>query len=665
MKKLLDYLPTHFVISLVAGILFQYYLSFWNELLFVFLFVFFCIGAALHRIKSKWFSIITFLFFLGLGSSVTYLSDDRNREDYYEKYLSNSNSCVLKIQNIVKSNDYYQQYEARVESIDKKKTRGVILLKVRKVEDMDSLKIDDRILIASNFTNIQPALNPYQFNYKNYLERKNIYKQLYATSDQFLQLKSEKTFLGMVVDVRVRIQRSLESEKFSKDTYGVMNALLLGQRQDISKELLDDYSQAGAIHILAVSGLHVGILLLLLSSILKPVERLRNGKIVKTILIVIALWFFAILAGLSASVVRAVTMFSIVAIGQIRNEKNNVIRSLIFSLLLLLLCKPMFLFDVGFQLSYLAVFGIVTIQPKLENIWTPKLFFLRKIWQLTTVSIAAQLIVLPLSLFYFHQFPGLFLLSNLVIVPFLGIVLVAGIVVILLSLMNSLPEFMGEFYEIIISLMNQFVSWISNQEAFLFSDISFSWMNLIAFYILIFTGVRFCIKLNVSRFMRLLTAVLLMQGVFLYEKIALKNKHQLLIFHQYRKSIYAVRSSNQIILFQDKGESISNPVRSFIREEKATPQFTDYNNYMQFKGEDFLIVDNHGIFNIDGIHNPIVFLRNAPKINLERLIHVLNPKQIIADGSNYKNQIQSWEQTCLKTKTPFWYTGQNGAYILE
>ena len=152
---------------------------------------------------------------------------------------------------------------------------------------------------------------------------------------------------------------------------------------------------------------------------------------------------------------------------------------------LLLLLKPIFLFDVGFQLSYLAVFGIIWVQPVFYQLWKPKYYIIDKGWQLFTVSLAAQIGVLPLSLFYFHQFPGLFFVSNLLIIPFLGIILSTGIIVLVLSYYSILPAFMVTIYGGIISVLNKTVVFIAKQEAFLFSDISFSVVKMFLLYLLI------------------------------------------------------------------------------------------------------------------------------------------------------------------------------------
>ena len=273
-----------------------------------------------------------------------------------------------------------------------------------------------------------------------------------------------------------------------------MNALLLGQRQDISDELTANYSKAGAVHILAISGLHVGIILVLLSFVLKPLERVKRGKLIKLVLIISFLWFFAVLAGMSASVTRAVTMFSALALGQFFNKKNAVEQSLVFSMFIIVLWKPIFLFDIGFQLSYLAVFGIIWIQPLVYNAWTPKLYIAAKGWQLFTVSLAAQIGVLPLSLFYFHQFPGLFFVSNLLIIPFLGVILGIGIIVVVLSYYSVLPAFMVTIYGGVISVLNKTVVFIARQETFLFSDISFSAIKMFFLYLLIIAYFQFILK---------------------------------------------------------------------------------------------------------------------------------------------------------------------------
>lgn len=335
------------------------------------------------------------------------------------------------------------------------------------------------LLLPARFCDINSPLNPFQFNYAHFMQKQGVLKQLNLDSKEILILKKQKSLPALADNYRENIILKLKKHNFSSEELAIIQALLLGQRRDISPKIYEEYAAAGAVHILAVSGLHVGIVLLILNLLLKPLERIKNGRIIKTFLLLLLLWGFALLAGLSPSVIRAVSMFSFVAMGMQLQRKTSVINSLFVSLFVLLLFDPYFIFQVGFQLSYLAVFAIASLQPFLYKIYQPKWKPLKYMWGILSVSIAAQIGVVPLSLYYFHQFPGLFFLTNLFILPVLGIILGGGIVIILFAQIDLLPGILSELYSKIIILLNQFVAWISRQEDFVFSEISFSALECI------------------------------------------------------------------------------------------------------------------------------------------------------------------------------------------
>ena len=522
----------------------------------------------------------------------------------------------------------------------------------------------------AEFKKVSPPLNPNQFNYKEYLAKQGIYHQLFIESTQFLQLSNTMSSLvGISGKFRNKIQKSLLKYNFKRDELAVITALLLGQRQEISKELLIDYASAGAIHILAVSGLHVGIILLILSFLFKPIEKIKNGTYLKAFCIVLLLWMFAFIAGLSASVVRAVTMFTFLAIGQSLQRKKVVEFSLISSMLFLLIVKPMFLFDVGFQLSYLAVFGIIWVQPKLVALYNPRFLIDKKVWQLITVSIAAQVGILPLSIYYFQQFPGLFVLSNLVIIPFLGAILIGGILVICMSLLNVLPTFLALMYGYVISLMNDFVSWVGAQEQFLFQEISISFAMMLGCYLLIFSGTLYLIKKTPRKFMYLLIVVLLIQSLYFFEQRKAIEKEAFIVFHKSRFSIIGKRKGLEIKIQQHidtlKPGKI-NMIKSYVTAEYIQYiENVNFKNFIQFKEKNILIVDSLGVYQLNKLAHPIVILQYSPKINLERLIHRLKPSLIIADGSNYKSYASNWEKVAIKNNISFHDTRKKGAFKLE
>jgi len=671
MKKLLGYLPFHFLLFLIAGICCQFYTDYWNYgiVISACILIFLSLTAYWQR-KTLFFVFITWITFFLTGMILVYENDATNHTNYFEKHLKNTSKVILAIDKVLKPGNYHHKYVADVVQLDSKKTTGHVLLNIEKDSTSLLFHTGDLVFLKNKFQDIKSSLNPHQFNYKHYLKKQGINQQVYITHQEILLLDESKVSLLRFIDAfRVKIQKSLRRYHFTDDELAVMNALLLGQRQEISKQLSDNYSKAGAIHILAVSGLHVGVILLILSFILKPLERVNNGKLIKLVLVILSLWFFAILAGLSASVIRAVTMFSAIALGQFFNKRNAVEHSLIFSMFIILLWKPLFLFDVGFQLSYTAVFGIIWIQPVLYQLWKPNFFIVDKGWQLITVSVAAQLGVLPISLFYFHQFPALFFISNLIIIPFLGVILGLGLVVLVLSYESILPLFLEGFYGDVISILNKVVAFVARQESFLFSEISFSALKMIFSYLLIISGFQLFLKLNTKRCFLFFGSILAFQCLLILEKYTIAQKSEFIVFHKSKNSIIGIRKGSSFELYHSM-DSLQISSQKLLINYKVGENISSQNshklsNLMYYDKQVVLIIDKDGLYDIKELNNPIVLLRQSPKINLQRLVKKLKPAIIIADGSNYKSYIENWKTTCENLKTPFWTTYNQGAYVLN
>ncbi|HZJ35944.1 MAG TPA: ComEC/Rec2 family competence protein, partial [Gillisia sp.] len=428
-----------------------------------------------------------------------------------------------------------------------------------------------------------------------------------------------------------------------------------------------NYAAAGVIHILAVSGLHVGIILLLLNWVLKPVERLPKGKFIKTLLLLTLLWGFAILAGLSPSVVRAVSMFSFLAIGMQLNRRSSALSTLFISLLFLLLINPNFIFQVGFQLSYMAVFTIVLIQPFLFRLFTPKYKAIKYLWEIFTVTIVAQIGVLPLSLFYFHQFPGLFFISNLVILPFLGIILGLGILVMLLALTGLLPSILASFYGGMISSLNNFVAFVASKEDFIFQDIYFSVLLCVSAYLVILALILLLKNANIKNLSFFLLTLICVQVVLIYEKTS-GEFEETVVFHKSRNTVIGVKKGQNLVLYHNLDTIAS--AQTFIRDYKTnlklrTLEESNLKNVFQLSGKLVLLIDSTGVYELPGFIPNLIILTNSPKVNLDRIIEKLNPEMIIADGSNYPSYILKWKATGLSKKIPFHATGEKGAFILH
>lgn len=677
--KLLNFTIIKLTLCLSVGILIAHFFSFslYNSLIYTFgalvvLSLFYFVSNRQFQ-KTIWFGYLAFITTLCIGVLVYNLHNQHNFKHHYSNYISKENESeqriTVRIREKLKSGDFYNKYIIDVLKIDDKKVLGKSLLNVQIDSTHDAYKIDDILIINETLKDLINPLNPNQFNYKNYLEKQYIYHQIIAENQFLFNVSSKRhTLFGYADQLRESINIKLKKAQFKPDELSIINALLLGQRQDISEEIYNNYKNSGAIHILAVSGLHVGIVLLLLSSVFKPIEYLKHGKVIKVILILFILWGFAIIAGLSASVTRAVTMFSIVAIAMHWNRPTNVYNTLAISVFILLLIKPMFIFDVGFQLSYLAVIAIVAIQPLLYKLWKPKFKPIDFLWKIFTVTIAAQFGVVPISLYYFHQFPSLFFISNLVIIPFLGIILAFGIIVIFLALLNILPEFLAAIYGNIINTMNNVVDWVSSQEQFLFKDISISILMVIMCYISIVTLVRLYKMRNFNNLSLMLISILLFQGVLLYQSYT-HVTNTFIIFHKNRFTLIGEKNHTNLKVYHNLDSITStndNVVKNFrVGNFIKEIQYDSIKNIYLVNNKKLLVIDSLGVYNVKTFKPHYVLLRNSPKINLNRVIDSLEPELIIADGSNYKSYVDRWDATCAKQKLPFHQTSKKGAFIIS
>lgn len=676
--KLLNFNIIKLTTCLIVGVLIGFYFKISiKTALFLFLIVFvgFCLCFIFLKQKKRnyLFGVFTFLTFVALGIINTKINDETLHSSHYINLKNNVetyNDISLKVTKRLKPDAYNTKYIAEILNLNKAKSSGQILINLQKDSIAQSLEIDHIYFTNNKLNEVVKPKNPFQFDYNNYLKQRNVYHQIYLSNDEFIELKNtSKSINGYADTFRNRVNEKLKNYDFKTDVLAIINALLLGQRQDISPEIYNNYVNAGVIHILAVSGLHVGIIFLILNWLFKPLHRFKYGKhLIKPLLIILILWSFAFVAGLSPSVTRAVTMFSIVTCAQFLKRSTNIYNTISISIFLMLLVKPIYLFDVGFQMSYLAVLAIVSVQPMLYKLWKTPNLVIDKFWQILTVTIAAQLGVAPLGLFYFHQFPGLFFISNLVIIPVLGIILGLGIFVIFLALLDSLPEVIAEVFSFIIDTLNAFIVWVAQFETFLLKDVSFSLYHLLVSY-LVLISVIFLWKEKTTKYLNYaLMSLLLYSSVMLYTKHQ-NSYNEFIIFNKNRATIIGEKRNTNLQIthsFDSLKMKSDNTLKNYKVGRYINLTTIDNLNFVYpFKDDYILVVDSLGVYETKKLMSKYVLLTNSPRINLNRLIDSLKPKYIIADASNYKSYVQRWKKTCMNKKIPFHSTYEKGAFVLK
>jgi competence protein ComEC len=662
-----------FIIGIVS---FQYYKP---SPIWVFGSVLFCVFLLLvfhllSRTKNNFkliFGVLSLLtsLLLGVASSIIH-KETYNSLHYINQIKDYENQHLIRlvINEKLKNTQKNTRYISTIRSVDKQQSFGKIILNIKKPNQIDSIKIGAELNVIGMLYKNKGSFNPNQFDYGKYLENQEIYAQVYANETQINIVGTQKTIWSQFSNFRTKIIENLALSNFKKEELNILIALLLGQQQDISPEILKDYQYAGAVHILSVSGLHVGFILMFITFLLKPMSNSKRNAILKLVIILVSLWTYGILAGLSASVVRSVTMFSFVAIGIHLKRTVNIFHTLVVSMLLILLWKPSFLFDVGFQLSYLALFFILWVQPLLSNIWQPKNRIIQYIWDIVTVSTAAQIGAMPLSIYYFHQFPGLFFITNIIVLPLLGVIMIIGLIAIIIACFGIVPFVIAKPLEFLIEFLNYIIHWVATFEDFIIKNISFNKEMLVASYLVIIFGVLWFKKNTFQRLFLTLLSIISLQCVFIYTKFKAENTDEFIVFNAKKHSIITERKKDLITVYSNDSilENIDNnlAIQSYLIgnfckiEEKK-----NIGNLFYFKNKKILIIDSSSVY-LEKTKPDILIVINSPKINLLRVFESWKPEQVVIDGSNYKSYARLWEATCRKEKIPFHNTNEKGFYKL-
>jgi competence protein ComEC len=662
-----------FIIGIVS---FQYYKP---SPIWVFGSVLFCVFLLLvfhllSRTKNNFkliFGVLSLLtsLLLGVASSIIH-KETYNSLHYINQIKDYENQHLIRlvINEKLKNTQKNTRYISTIRSVDKQQSFGKIILNIKKPNQIDSIKIGAELNVIGMLYKNKGSFNPNQFDYGKYLENQEIYAQVYANETQINIVGTQKTIWSQFSNFRTKIIENLALSNFKKEELNILIALLLGQQQDISPEILKDYQYAGAVHILSVSGLHVGFILMFITFLLKPMSNSKRNAILKLVIILVSLWTYGILAGLSASVVRSVTMFSFVAIGIHLKRTVNIFHTLVVSMLLILLWKPSFLFDVGFQLSYLALFFILWVQPLLSNIWQPKNRIIQYIWDIVTVSTAAQIGAMPLSIYYFHQFPGLFFITNIIVLPLLGVIMIIGLIAIIIACFGIVPFVIAKPLEFLIEFLNYIIHWVATFEDFIIKNISFNKEMLIASYLVIIVSVLWFKKNTFQRLFLTLLSIISLQCVFIYTKFKAENTDEFIVFNAKKHSIITERKKDLITVYSNDSilENIDNnlAIQSYLIgnfckiEEKK-----NIGNLFYFKNKKILIIDSSSVY-LEKTKPDILIVINSPKINLLRVFESWKPEQVVIDGSNYKSYARLWEATCRKEKIPFHNINEKGFYKL-
>ena len=626
-----------------------------------------------NKAKYKWpfFEIITLFISMLIGISTVLIHDDTRLSSHYV-HFNNQNEKTsffnLTITEKLKKSSSKNRYVATINSLNSKTATGKVILNIADSTHDDLIDVGTNINVFGLLYKNKKSQNPGQFNYADYLQKKQIYAQIFSNyNDCQIEKTPSKSLNYYAGRLRSKIIKNLQENNFNQTELNVVVALLLGQQQEISPEILKDYQLAGAIHVLSVSGLHVGFILLFVTWLLSPISNTKKGLRFKLIITLLSLWMFGILAGLAPCVLRSVTMFSFLAIGNFMRRSVNIYHTLLVSMLLILLVEPSFLFDVGFQLSYSALFFIVWLQPLLSAVYVPKSKVVSYFWDIVTVSFAAQIGTFPLSIYYFHQFPGLFFVTNLIILPALTVILALGLVVIIMASLDISWGFLIQLLENLIHVLNQVIKKIASFEDFIFKNIALSFVMMLGLYITLICWIIFCKKPTITKFYLGLLSIISLQIICFRQKHITQKTSEFVVLSIKKNSLLLekigttarVYANDSILQNIQKNNTLTSyAIENFIDSTAKKPM----QNLYYFKNQKILVIDSTTVLSDE--KPDVIILTNSPKINLERLFINYKPNIIIADKSNYKSYVKIWRQNCEKHKVVFHDVSNQGFFKL-
>lgn len=560
------------------------------------------------------------------------------------------------------------------------------LLYLQKDSLSKALQLGEEILIFSGFDTIKPPMNPYAFNFKRYLKFKQIFYQAYIRSDQWMLVSEGKgNKIKLWTDgIRNHLIGTLKKHEYETEYLGVASAILLGYDQILDPETRDEFADAGAMHVLCVSGLHVGIIYLIFASLFSFLKKYKKGELIRGVLLLLVIWVYAFITGLSPSVLRASCMLSFIIIGKSLSRKSSIYNSLAASAFLLLLINPLMLMEVGFQLSYSAVLGIVSVFPILRKRLYSQNKILQKIRDILIVSFAAQLGTFPLAIYYFHQFPIYFLLTNLLVVSFVGIIIYVGFAFFAFSAVPYLNLIISFVLKKCIAFLCFYVEFVESLPFASLEDLVLSIPAIILLFVLMLAVFRSILKRSKKWFFLGSISVYLLLVLFSFRNYKNISTHKIVAYDVANGLAIDFISSGKNTLLLDnnlkgEGKSISfaagnHWIYSGIKEPNIQTanteliqslNFVKYKSVVSFRGKKILLLDgkitNQALLKKTKLD--IVFISSNPKVKLKVLDSLYHPKQIIINSNNSYYFQKKWKKEAIESNIPIWLIAKSGAFI--
>lgn len=550
---------------------------------------------------------------------------------------------------------------------------GNIIVYFSKDVQPSSLSYGSTLIINKPLQPVKSSGNPGSFNYKNYCNLAAIAYEVYLTPSDFAVIPTVETRVlkKLIFQCRESVINILRRFIPGNKEAALAEALLIGYKDELDKDVVQAYANTGVVHIIAVSGLHLGIIYWLLNLLMRPIAKKRSTKWLAVIVTLAGLWLFSLLAGAGPSVIRSAVMFSFIVIGNAFSRNGLVLNNLAASAFLLLCWNPFWLWDIGFQLSYAAVLSILLFYKPIYNLLYVKNKLPDAVWQLNAVTLSAQVLTLPLCIYHFHQFPVMFLLANMVAVPLSSLLLLGEIVLCAVSFIPLLAGWIGTVIYYIIMLLNNF---ISNMNALPFASWNHLLINLPQLFLLtgaIAAASYWLMNKHKPAFIASLFCIMAFVLLRTHSFITASMQQKMIVYNIQGKQAIDFIEGRRYYFLGDESVQSDNFLRNFhlepsrilhrISQSDMLPALAGSGPLYFFNGKYIMVADNTTVSLPSVSLDALVLSGNSP-LQLNLLLQHAQVNQVIADASNAAWRVRQWQQACKAMHIPFHNVAEQGAY---
>ncbi len=558
-----------------------------------------------------------------------------------------------------------------------KSLKGRIIIYFKK-DTFSSWHYGQQIIFTKQLQPIKNSGNPGAFDYERYCLSQNITHQVFLDANDYKILPTNQTHYikQFIFAARDRVLAILRKYIPGDKERGLSEALLIGYKDELDRALVQSYTNTGVVHVIAISGLHLGLIYTLLLLCFKPLKKYPNLKWLRLLLILSGIWSFSFLAGAQPSILRSAVMFTCLALAECLSRRSSMLNSLAFSAFLLLCINPLWLWDAGFQLSYTAVLSIVLFMRPVYN-W---LFFKNKIldalWKLNAVTIAAQVLTVPICLYHFHQFPNYFLLANIVAVPLSSIILVGEIFLCAISVFPFIATLAGKILSWMIAMMNSYVERIDRLPFSVWEGLYVNTAQVILLYITLAFGAYWLFEKSKIALKACLVTVLVFFIIRTDTFFIAGMRKQLVIYNIPKKTVIDIFDKRNVLfvadssVLQDEYSQLFHimpcRIKNRVRHVSSITTPTNGQYCVIYDSLRILFLDRKTAFasKIKKLTVDLVLVSRRATTDFDQLDQILNIRQVVLDATITSFARKVWQKHCALKKIPCHDVSNEGAFVM-